>query len=129
MEYLLSFCSQERVSQSVSSASESTPPRQQPVRAHPGLRLQPWARPASVQQSAVLQHVHSLYILPGIHTYNVKNFGLFSSNYEKRKKRICLSHSLSLSQVPRLSGAGGVSSQLQAAQHQQRSSQVGNGSC
>lgn len=28
-------------------------------------------------------------------------------------------------QVPRLSGAGGISSQLQAAQHQQRSSQVG----
>jgi len=27
-------------------------------------------------------------------------------------------------QVPRLSGAGGIGSQLQAAQHQQRSSQV-----
>ncbi|XP_026209574.1 pecanex-like protein 1 [Anabas testudineus] len=32
------------------------------------------------------------------------------------------------SQVPRLSGAGGVSSQLQAAQHQQRSSQVSSSS-
>ncbi|XP_022619371.1 pecanex-like protein 1 [Seriola dumerili] len=32
------------------------------------------------------------------------------------------------SQVPRLSGAGGISSQLQAAQHQQRSSQVSSSS-